>query len=262
MARTDGTSNVFASAFSNQCTYWASQRYHDKTGIWVPCTGNAYQWASEATANGWIVSASPPQGIPSIICLGPYTQQAGGYGHVAVVERVNTDGSVYTSGYDWYPHEGDSVTVYVTFKTGPGTTFIYATNNSGSLGVVGAATTFVTNSIKNISLGSNATVAATLSALDQITELSNPFDNIQVQSNHFEADLFGYDAIDLGTYTDPISWLNQVFNNLVGDSVALLIRIVFIALGVYMLFRVIDHYLNISQTISNVVSTVGKVAAL
>ena len=143
-----------------------------------------------------------------------------------------------------------------------GYTFIYASNNSGSLGVVGTAASFVTQSVKNVALGSNATVAASLLALDQITELTNPFDNIQVQSNHFAADLFGYDAIDLGTYTDPISWLNQVFNNLVGDSVALIIRLLFLILGTYMLFRVVDHYLNISQAVSQTVSTVGKVAAL
>jgi surface antigen len=260
--RVDGTSNVFAASFGNQCTYWASQRYHDKTGIWVPCTGNAYQWAGEARANGWLVSSTPPVGIPSIICLAPYAQQAGSYGHVAVVEKINSDGSVYTSGYDWYPHEGDSVVVYVTFTAGSGVSFIYASNNSGSLGVVGSAATFVTNAVKSYALGSNATVAAVLADLDDRCQLVNPFDNIAVQKDHFQIDLFGYDTVDLGTYTDPISWLQSVGGNLMGDGVALVLRLLFIIIGTYMLFRVIDHYLHISQMIEQTISTVGKVATL
>ncbi|MDQ2716248.1 MAG: CHAP domain-containing protein [Chloroflexota bacterium] len=92
-----GSLNRFA---YGQCTYWANMRYHQLTGHWVPWLGNAYQWSAGARASGWVVSATPK--VPSIIVLQPGVQGAGGYGHVAVVERINSDGSVYASNYNWY----------------------------------------------------------------------------------------------------------------------------------------------------------------
>ncbi len=106
-----------------QCTYWANMRYHALTGYWVPWLGNAYQWAYGAQTSGWVVSATPR--VPSIIVLQPYVQGAGGYGHVAVVERINSDGSVYTSNYNWYANGGWDTLSYWTFKPGPGVSFVW-----------------------------------------------------------------------------------------------------------------------------------------
>jgi surface antigen len=103
-----------------QCTYWANMRYHQLTGYWVPWLGNAYQWSAGAAASGWIVSSMPK--VPSIIVLQPGVQGAGGYGHVAVVERINSDGSVYTSNMNW--NGGWDVVSYVTFTRGPGVSFV------------------------------------------------------------------------------------------------------------------------------------------
>ena len=103
-----------------QCTYWANMRYHQLTGYWVPWLGNAYQWSAGAAASGWIVSSTPR--VPSIIVLQPGVQGAGGYGHVAVVERINSDGSVYTSNMNW--NGGWDVVSYVTFTRGPGVSFV------------------------------------------------------------------------------------------------------------------------------------------
>ncbi len=110
-----------------QCTYWADLRYHQLTGYWIPWGGNAGEWAYNAsyyTKSGWIISATPH--VPSIIVLAPYVQGAGGYGHVAVVESINPDGSVHTSNWNWYANGGGWATKsYWDFMPGPGVTFIW-----------------------------------------------------------------------------------------------------------------------------------------
>ena len=106
-----------------QCTYWANMRYHALTGYWVPWLGNAWQWAYGASASGWIVSSKPH--VPSIIVLQPGVEGAGGYGHVAVVERINSDGSVYTSNYNWYSNGGWDILSYDTFYPASGVSFVW-----------------------------------------------------------------------------------------------------------------------------------------
>ncbi len=106
-----GTLDRFA---YGQCTYWADYRYHELTGYWVPWIGNADQWAAGAAASGWVVSDTPH--VPSIIVLQPNVQGAGSYGHVAVVERINDNGTVYTSNYNWYSNGGWNTLSYVAFS--------------------------------------------------------------------------------------------------------------------------------------------------
>jgi len=105
------------------CTYWANMRYHQLTGYWVPWLGNAYEWKYGAMASGWIVSSTPR--VPSIIVLQPGVQGAGYLGHVAVVERINSDGSVYTSDWNWYANGGWAILSYVTFTPGSGVSFVW-----------------------------------------------------------------------------------------------------------------------------------------
>jgi surface antigen len=117
------TPNRFA---FGQCTYFADMEYHRLTGRWVEWIGNAYQWSSGAmSAPGWIVSSTPH--VPSIIVLQPYVQGAGGYGHVAVVERINADGSVYTANMNWYANGGWDRISYWTFTPGRGVLFVWHT---------------------------------------------------------------------------------------------------------------------------------------
>jgi surface antigen len=115
-----GSLNRFA---FGQCTYWANMRYHQLTGYWVSWLGNAYQWAYGARAAGWIVSSKPK--VPSIIVLAPYVQGASGFGHVAIVEKINPDGSVYTSNYNWYANGGWDTLSYWTFSPGSGVSFVW-----------------------------------------------------------------------------------------------------------------------------------------
>lgn len=107
-----------------QCTWWAAQRYHQLTGLYVPWTynANAWQWTARAYDFHWRVSSRPTVG--AIVDLQPWVQGAYGYGHVAVVERVLGNGNVIASNMNWggYPY-------YVTdveFTPSYGVTFISA----------------------------------------------------------------------------------------------------------------------------------------
>lgn len=106
------------------CTYWANARYHTLTGNWVTWTGNAYQWAQGARLAGWNVSSQPH--VPSIIVLQAGVQGASGFGHVAVVESINADGSAHTSNMNFYANGGgfDRVSYY-DFRPGSGVSFIW-----------------------------------------------------------------------------------------------------------------------------------------
>ena len=109
--------------FWGQCTFWAAFRYHQLTGLWIPWLGNAADWAYNAPGYGWHVGYTPRVG--SIIVLAPGVQGAGGYGHVAIVESINADGSVNTSNFNW--GFGDfGVLTYHTFYPGYGVTFVWA----------------------------------------------------------------------------------------------------------------------------------------
>lgn len=110
--------------FYGQCTYWANMRYHALTGIWVPWLGNANQWYYGGRSYGWVVSGTPNPSGPSIIVLQAGVQGAGWYGHVAIVEHINPDGSVLTSNYNWLGNW--AVETYVTFRPGPGVSFVWA----------------------------------------------------------------------------------------------------------------------------------------
>lgn len=106
-----------------QCTYWANMRYHQLTGHWISWSGSAYQWAYEAPAYGWTISDTPNPHGASIMVFSPYAEGSGPYGHVAVVERVNSDGSVYTSNWNW---NGTWATQsYMTFYPTNGVSFIW-----------------------------------------------------------------------------------------------------------------------------------------
>lgn len=114
-----GSGNLFPYA---QCTWWADERYHQLHGVYVPWTfnANAWQWTTRAYENNWRVSSHPTTG--AIIDLQPYVQGAYGLGHVAIVERVLSNGHVLASNMNW-GGSGAGV-VYFEFAPGPGVTFI------------------------------------------------------------------------------------------------------------------------------------------
>lgn len=104
------------------CTWWAAQRYHQMTGVYVPwqTQADAWQWTSRAQQFHWKVSTRPAKG--AIIDLQPWVQGAYGFGHVAVVEQVLTNGHVIASNMSW----GASPlrVTNVQFSPGRGVTFL------------------------------------------------------------------------------------------------------------------------------------------
>ena len=117
-----GSGGIGNHFFWGQCTFWAAFRYHQLTGLWVPWLGNAGEWAYNAPAFNWHVSYTPRVG--SIIVLAPGVQGAGWYGHVAIVESINADGSLTTSNFNWAGSFG--IMTYVTFYPGAGVSFVWA----------------------------------------------------------------------------------------------------------------------------------------
>ncbi len=104
------------------CTWWADNRFHQMHGIYVPwrTQSNAWQWTARAYQFGWRVSSRPTVG--AIINLQPWVQGAYGLGHVAVVEKVYSDGSVLASNTSW--GSNPYAVVYWHFYQGSGVTFI------------------------------------------------------------------------------------------------------------------------------------------
>jgi surface antigen len=105
---TGGGATGFIRGVSNpypygQCTWYASQRYFDLHGVYVPWTTNAdaWEWGARALEFHWQVSGQPSVG--AIMVLQPFTQGASGLGHVGVVESIQADGSVIASSLNWGP---------------------------------------------------------------------------------------------------------------------------------------------------------------
>jgi len=63
-----------------------------------PGSGSAYNWANLARDQGFSVSSSPRKGAAIAWGAGPLTSQ---WGHVAIVEAVNGDGTINLSEYNW-----------------------------------------------------------------------------------------------------------------------------------------------------------------
>lgn len=105
-----------------QCTWYANQRYHALHGVYVPWTTNAdaWAWTSRARDFHWHVSSRPTPG--DIIDLQPWVQGAYGLGHVAVVERVLSNGHVIASNMNWGARYW--AVTNVEFSPGPGVSFI------------------------------------------------------------------------------------------------------------------------------------------
>ena len=97
--------NIVYGGSGLQCTWWACMRQralgHDLgQGSW----GDGGMWGASAKAHGWkqgakaggIVSWTPGAAVSYIGSGGSWTAD-GRYGHVAVVEQVNSDGSILIS---------------------------------------------------------------------------------------------------------------------------------------------------------------------
>lgn len=81
----------------SQCTWWAYTRRH-QLGLPVGSyLGNGNQWASSARALGYWVDNSPRNVGDIVVFRAGQEGTDAYYGHVAIVERINPDGSITTS---------------------------------------------------------------------------------------------------------------------------------------------------------------------
>ena len=114
-----GYGNIFSYP---ACTWWANQRYYQLHGVFVPwrTQSMAWQWTARAYQFGWQVSTRPSAG--SIVDMQPWVQGAYGGGHVAIVERVLSNGTVIASSMSWGANP--YAVVYIQVRPGSGITFI------------------------------------------------------------------------------------------------------------------------------------------
>ena len=256
-----GSGNNF-SGYPDQCTWWAAERYHQLTGIWVPWIGNAYQWAANAQSSGWVVSDQPPKGIPSIICLQGYAGQgllASGtqYGHVGIVEGINNDGSVRTSDENWtvgpilgYVGSGNWPIRQVTFHTGYGVSFIYATSDAGTIPTTNLPT--ISKVVQMANLSPNSDVTQFLVEMDVFLQVVNPFDDTGVKQ----------DNIAGVTFDDPVDYLSKVFSNLYVSTRAISMRSILIFLGFFLLYKVLAHFVDFAGVVKQAGQTTSRIISM
>lgn len=249
MAAIQGTGNSYP---QGQCTYYADERYHELAGYYVPWSGNAKDWASLALGSGWTVSSTPI--APSIICLQPGIQGANStYGHVGVVESVG-NGTVAASNQNWGPTPQNVVTV--DFTPGPGVSFIYAKDASGK--AAGNTTLsfpqIVQNAANAVSLAPNSDMNQFLWWLDQVLLITNPFNVSGAQ------DTISIPGVNV-SFTDPVAYTEGVLGNFFDDSVAFLIRIIFLIIGVAIILKVVSNFIDFGA-IANTVQQGAQTAAL
>ncbi|MBL3398358.1 CHAP domain-containing protein [Staphylococcus pasteuri] len=101
-------------AFGN-CTYYAFNRRAELGKPIGSLWGNAADWATSARNAGFTVNNTPVAG--AVFQSNPGTNGAGGYGHVGVVEKVNSNGTLTVSEMNW--NGGFNVKSYRTI-TNPG----------------------------------------------------------------------------------------------------------------------------------------------
>lgn len=89
---------------TRECTSYAAWYWNSVLGKDFintrPGSGSAYNWPALARDQGYSVSSNPR--INAIISW----QQSASmpYGHVAIVERVNSDGTIDVSEFNWRPY--------------------------------------------------------------------------------------------------------------------------------------------------------------
>src|SRR5699024_1180322 len=88
-------SNVFP---AGECVWYAFDK-RTQLGKGVGQWGNASNWASAARSEGYSVNNTPSVG--AIMQTNANSNGAGGYGHVAIVDSVNSDGSIVVSEMNW-----------------------------------------------------------------------------------------------------------------------------------------------------------------
>ena len=114
--------------YTCQCTSYAAWYWNAALGkSWTntrPGSGSAYNWANLARDQGYSVSSTPQVG--AIISWGQGLYPGDQWGHVAIVEGVNSDGTIDLSEYNYVYREGFSRRTHVDpASEGVGFSYIY-----------------------------------------------------------------------------------------------------------------------------------------
>ena len=135
-----------------------------------------------------------------------------------------------------------------------GTLKIPSTYSTGGVSSLPGVAGLIAN---NVTLAPDADVTGLLWALDQVLTLENPFtENMQnIQQ----------DSIAGVTFTDPIAWANQFGTNVIGDLSAMVIRSLFLILGLFVLYKVASAFIDfgaIAQSAASGVQTAAKAGVM
>src|SRR5699024_11218561 len=88
------------------CTWYVYERRQQMGKPVSNQCGNASNWASAARSQGLNVSNS--RSVGAIVQSNAWTNGAWGSGHVAVVEKINSDGSILVSEMNWSGGTGNT----------------------------------------------------------------------------------------------------------------------------------------------------------
>ena len=130
--------------YYKNCTDWAAWRAMELTGVGMPGNlGHANTWDDNAPKHGFAVDNTPE---PGDIAVWDKVSSTDTYGHVAVVEEVNADGSVNISEYNygskgsWHKRTGVRAHHYIDVN-GTGKGINGQPINGGSSGIPHGPTT-------------------------------------------------------------------------------------------------------------------------
>jgi surface antigen len=109
---------------SNQCTYYAEERMHQQTGMYMPGFGDAWMWSGKARSRGWTVGTTPAVNSVVVFPKGYNPPYSLTWGHVAWVIGIIPGNKLQVMDYNWN-YKGAIVTNH-TMVIVPGTQFIYS----------------------------------------------------------------------------------------------------------------------------------------
>jgi hypothetical protein len=161
------------------------------------------------------------------------------------------NGDVYGFGASWSQYVGNPLLNPYGILTAASGGHLNIPASSGGSG--STLTDTMTGAVTRVA--PNADVTTLLYVLDQVLLLTNPFKISGVQQ----------DSIAGVSFTDPVAWAQQFGQNVIDDFSAGIIRLLFILLGLFILYKVASTFIDpsaVTQTAVSGAATVGKLAAM
>lgn len=127
--------------------------------------------------------------------------------------------------------------------TGPGNLLFSGSpgSSSGTPGQGSSTNSGPSFTLPTLGLKPNAGVFALLQSLDTACDVVNPFNVVGAQQD----DILG------ATFTDPFSWIEIFGENLAADLRGLILRLLLIALGVFIIWRLVKDFIDLGALTQN-----------